>query len=145
MIISRANAADAALVGPLRHVLKIRVSYVLMCACDILVYFPAPLKFSRIHVRMALGAAYNDRTIDRALELMETHGVVACTQAPAGQNGAVYVAQAPEVWSDFNPDVAQARVARHSLARFNVNRAVADQHGPTGCAGKVDGNDHEAE
>lgn len=117
-----AAQTTAELFDRLRAHVRCRVSDALFCMHDIITLFPSPVHFSRSELIAGLHAVYNARTIDRAVEQLEAHGIVTCVEGPRGgpKGGAIYRCECWEQWHRFDGNKLDERHSRYHLALHNA-------------------------
>lgn len=102
----------------LMALLGMRMSETLLCVHDVVVHIPVGADFSRAEILMGMYRVYATRTIDRALRLMEAHGILSCKTPPRGgpRGGAVYRMNAESEWHPYTAALIDQRTDRYHLA-----------------------------
>lgn len=105
--------------------LGMRMSETLLCVHDIVAHIPVGADFTRAEVLMGMYRVYATRTIDRALRLMEAHGILTCKTPPKGgpRGGAVYQMNPQSQWHAYTASVVEQRTDRYHLAPVYRRRA----------------------
>src|ERR1043166_9142804 len=109
----------------------VRLSEVFLCVSDLVRLFPPGVEFTRGEMVREFHASYQERTIDRALFLLEAHGALRCLRdKPLGglHRGALYSLVDQTEWHEYDKAIAARRRERMPFIRLQHKQMIVTEY-----------------